>query len=214
MNNIIELNNLSFRYQNEWLLKNCSWQVAKNKFVALIGENGIGKTTLLNLILGNLVAEEGNIKLFGDYNIKRQHANIAYICQNAIEHYRHFPTSVFEVVKIHLAYLKSKETAESYLKLVELYDHRNKLLSELSGGQLQRVAIVLALIKNADLILLDEPTSGIDVHFTVEFYYLLKELINKGKTIVMITHQLSEVKPFVDEIYELKDKKLRKVVTC
>ena len=92
-----------------------------------------------------------------------------------------------------------------YLKLVNLERCSNKRLSELSGGQLQRFGLLLALIKDAKLIILDEPTTGIDSKFSITLYELLKELSRNGKTIIMVTHNLSDAKKYADKVFEIKD---------
>ena len=117
--------------------------------------------------------------------------------------YRNFPTTVIEVVKIHLRFLKKGKDYGSYLKLVNLEEQGHKMLNELSGGQLQRVAILLALIKNAKLIILDEPTSGVDQLFSEELYRMLERLKKEGKTILMVTHHLQDVQIHVDRILRL-----------
>ena len=113
------------------------------------------------------------------------------------------PTTVIEVVKIHLRFLKKGKDYGSYLKLVNLEEQGHKMLNELSGGQLQRVAILLALIKNAKLIILDEPTSGVDQLFSEELYRMLERLKKEGKTILMVTHHLQDVQIHVDRILRL-----------
>ena len=92
-----------------------------------------------------------------------------------------------------------------YLDLVGLTEHQNKVLSELSGGQLQRVALAAAMIKNASLILLDEPTTGIDKKFSREFFGFLQEIASSGKTIVIVTHALDDAIDFIDYAIEIRN---------
>ena len=132
---------------------------------------------------------------------------MAYISQNSVLSYRNFPTTIEEAVKIHLSFLKKKTDASIYLKQVGLFEHRKKALDELSGGQLQRLGIVLALIKDAKIIFLDEPTSGIDKKFADEFFQNLSTLKNQNKTVVVITHQLDLAKKYIDYAIKIKDKK-------
>ena len=205
MNKIVEINNLSFGYDKSKILKDINLVVKEKEFDLIIGENGVGKSTLLNLILGNLKSYK-KIKLFGDYIDKNSHyKDISYISQNAVNGYRNFPTTVSEAVDIHLAYLKKDRDVSDYLKLVNLERCSNKRLSELSGGQLQRFGLLLALIKDAKLIILDEPTTGIDSKFSITLYELLKELSRSGKTIIMVTHNLSDAKKYADRVFEIKD---------
>lgn len=211
MNKIIEVTKVSFAYEKEIILDDISFFIEEGDFVAVIGENGAGKSTLMNLILHNLKAETGEIKLFGDRIEKDNHyKDIAFISQNSVLNYRNFPTTIEEVVRHHMKYLKIKKNVDEHLQAMGLLEHKKKALSELSGGQLQRVGLLLALIKNAKLIVLDEPTTGIDKKFGLELLKLLKEWKEKGKTILMVTHELHDAKDFVDYVIQVKEKKVYK----
>lgn len=211
MNKIIEVTKVSFAYEKEIILDDISFFIEEGDFVAVIGENGAGKSTLMNLILHNLKAETGEIKLFGDRIEKDNHyKDIAFISQNSVLNYRNFPTTIEEVVRHHMKYLKIKKNVDEHLQAMGLLEHKKKALSELSGGQLQRVGLLLALIKNAKLIVLDEPTTGIDKKFRLELLKLLKEWKEKGKTILMVTHELHDAKNFVDYVIQVKEKKVYK----
>ena len=205
MDKIIEISNLKFAYEDKVILDNFNCEVFQGDFAALIGENGAGKSTLLKLLLGQLQADAGEIKLFGDDIRKNNHFDdIAYISQNAVDSYKHFPTTIAEVLKIHLRYLKKRVNIDDYLMQVGLYEQRNLRLSKLSGGQLQRVGLLLALIKDSKLIILDEPTSNIDSKFTHEFFRSLGDLARDGKTILMVSHHLDDIHDFVDYLLKLE----------
>lgn len=211
MNKVLEINDLSFSYDKDYILKDISFELSSGEFIAIVGENGSGKSTLLNLILSNLTPNSGKIKLFGDNILNDNHyRDIAYISQNAVNSYRNFPTTINELINNHLKYLKIKVGLEEYLKMVGLEEHRYKSLRQLSGGQLQRVGIVLALIKDASLILLDEPTSAIDKKFSRELFTILRKLSEKGKTIVIVTHELAEITDYVDYIIHLRGARAHK----
>lgn len=206
MTNVLEINNLYFRYDNNYVIDGLSCSVKENQFVAIIGENGSGKSTLLNLILQNLTAEKGEILLFGDNILEDNHyRDLAFISQNAVLAYKYFPTTVEELIQNHLSYLKKKIEIDYYLQLIDLKQHRKKALSELSGGQLQRIGLALALIKDAKLILLDEPTTGIDKRFVHQLFQLLKQLSRQGKTIIMVTHDLEEARMYTDVVLHIKN---------
>ncbi len=198
---IIEVKDLSFAYEDTHILKNVNIEINESKFVALIGVNGAGKSTFFNILLGKIKAKKGEICLFGD-NIKKNnhYKDIAYISQNSILSYKNFPTTVEEIIKTHLNYLKSKKSVDYYLEMVGLENHKNKCLRQLSGGQLQRVALAIALLKNAKLIILDEPTSGVDKNFSKELFIILQGLSKEGKTILMATHSLKETIEYVDDV--------------
>lgn len=204
---VLEVKNLSFAYEDK-ILEEVSFSIEEGEFVAIIGKNGAGKSTLLNIILSNLKCD-GEIKLFGDDINKNNHyRDIAFISQNSVMNYKNFPTTVEEVVKNHVKYLKAKTDVATLLKEMGLFEHKNKSLSKLSGGQLQRVGLLLALIKNARLIILDEPTTGIDKKFSLELFETLRNL--KDRTVLMVTHELEDTKNFVDYFLQVQDKKVFK----
>lgn len=204
--NIIKIDKLNFSYGNLEVFRDLNFNVKKNEFVTLIGENGAGKSTLLKLILSNLKNYNGRIELFGE-DIRKNSSvkRIAYISQNAVSKYKFFPTTVEEVLKIHLKYLKSKKEFDILLENMELNKHKKNKLSELSGGQLQRLAILIALIKEAELIVFDEATSGVDKNFTSKIYKMLKEM---NKTVLIVTHNLTDLLKWVDSVYEIKNKEI------
>ncbi len=201
------MNNVCFAYDNqEEVLHDVSCTIYQQEFVILVGENGAGKSTLLNLLLSKLKKKHGQIYLFEDAIAENDHyQDIAYISQNSVSNYRSFPTTIEEVVRMHLRHLKKEVDIHHYLKIVKLEQHANKMLKELSGGQLQRVAILLALLKDAKLIILDEPTTGVDKNYSQELFSLLKDLTKMDKTILMVTHHIAEVKPYIDRILLLED---------
>ncbi len=209
-NEVLAIKDLSFSYGEGLLIEGLSLSLMAGEFLTLIGDNGTGKTTLLNLILGRLKPSGGEIRLFGDDIKKNSHyADLAYISQNAVMDYRNFPTTVEEVVRVHLRYLRKREATTGYLEEVGLLDHRHKRLSELSGGQLQRVSLALALIKDARLIILDEPTSNIDQRFSEELFQRLTDMTQGGKSVLLVTHDLAEAKAYSDRLLELKDGRLK-----
>ena len=209
---VLKVEGLSFAYEKDLILDDISFKINQGDLVGLVGANGVGKSTLLKIILGYLKPKFGSIELFGD-DIKEDnhYRDLAYISQNAVASYRNFPTSIEESIKIHLSFLKKKTDSKKLMKKLGLYEHRKKSLSELSGGQIQRFAISLALIKDASLILLDEPTTGIDEDFSREFFENLKRLKEEGKTIIIITHQLDMAGLYVDYALRIKRGNIEKI---
>lgn len=205
MNKILEVNNLTFAYEDRAILNDFSCTMNEGDFVGIIGRNGAGKTTLLNLILGNLKKYKGEIKLFGDDIKGNNHLDdISYISQSAVSAYKNFPTTISECLKINLRRLKKNIDADQMFKDLDLYDHRNKRLSELSGGQLQKLGILLALIKDSDFIILDEPTNNIDPAFTYELLEILTKLKSEGKTILMVTHNMEITNKYLDYVFKVE----------
>lgn len=205
MSNVLEIEKLHFTYGEYPLLQGVNLSLAAGKFAAIVGGNGAGKTTLMNLILGKLKAETGQIRLFEDsLSADNHYRDLAYLSQEAVSRYRNFPTTVKELLKMYLAQLKQKTAPETLLENVGLTAVQNHRLSELSGGQLQRVGLLVALLKQARLILLDEPTGGVDQQFSLELYQILRRQCLAGNSVLMITHHLTEAALFLDEAYRLE----------
>lgn len=192
MNKIIEIKNLSFSYDKLNVLENISLDILQDDFLAIIGPNGGGKSTLLKLILGLLKSKKGLIKK----QIKNSY--IGYVPQNTNLNID-FPITALEVVlmghvgqkKSFFGYTKDDiSCAMNSLKQVGMDNFANSKIGDLSGGQRQRVFIARALCSNPKVMLLDEPTASIDVKGQSEIYELLKEL-NKSISIVVISHDIS-----------------------
>lgn len=195
-NEIISVNNLCFEYPDTAVLKNVSFKLNKGDFLGIIGGNGAGKSTLIKLILGLLTPDDGDVKLFGtDYAKAR--SRIGYVSQKSSSFNTDFPATVGEVVQANLFPKKgifvpySKKDiiyVDSALEQVGMKEYKNKLIGSLSGGQQQRVFIAAALVHKPELLLMDEPTVGIDAASTKEIMEIIKELNRNGITIIMTNH--------------------------
>lgn len=192
MNKILELKNLSFQYDKQNVLENINLDILSNDFLAIIGPNGGGKSTLLKLILGLLKTKNGKILK----HLKND--SIGYVPQNTNLN-TDFPITALEVVLMgHIGNKKqlfgySKEDiscAISSLRKVSMDKFANSKIGDLSGGQRQRVFIARALCSNPKAMLLDEPTASIDVKGQKDIYELLREL-NKSIAIVVVSHDIS-----------------------
>jgi zinc transport system ATP-binding protein len=195
---VIELENVSFAYPGNLVLRDVSFQVYPGEFIGMIGPNGGGKTTLLKLILGFLKPLKGTVKVFGEVAGSSPTLNrLAYVPQ-AIRFDRDFPISVEEVVlsglishlpwhgRFHTA---DRIAAQEALEKIGLPHLAKASFGTLSGGQAQRVLIARALVSNPQLLLLDEPTASVDSQAEADIYALLNWL--KGQmTILMVTHDL------------------------
>ncbi|GHV41647.1 ABC transporter [Clostridia bacterium] len=203
---VIRAENLSFRYGNEQIFSNVSFQLEKGDFAALTGSNGAGKSTLLKILLGELAPETGKI-VFG--NLK-----IGYAPQKGVALISDFPATVEEVVMaslypfIGLFRFPKKEHKNEVLRvleLVKLSDCLKKPVSELSGGQQQRVVLARVLAGKPDIMLLDEPTSGVDEQTVLEEYELLSRLTHEGLTILMVTHDAHGASNFITKAFCLEE---------
>lgn len=213
---MLELKNVSKSYKNTKVLNNVNIKFREKEFVSILGPSGSGKTTLLNIIGGLDKYDEGNLIIDGvltsnfkendwdNYRSKR----IGFIFQNynLINH-----LTVLENVELALLVngKKNKSKIIDTLKKVGLEDEMNKLPNELSGGQMQRVAIARSIINENDIILADEPTGALDSKTSVEIMEILKE-ISRNKLVIMVTHNVELANIYSDLIIEINDGKIIK----
>lgn len=204
---IFEVDNLSFSFGSEPIFSNVSFKINTGDFVAIIGINGAGKSTLLRLLLGELSPTAGKIRLFNkDVQHIKDWSSIGYVPQNGFES-NNFPATAEEIVKANLysqiGWLKfpkriHKEQTMFALKQVGMGEYSKRLISQLSGGQQQRVMLARVIVNNPKIMLLDEPTTGVDIIAVQSLYQLLSKL-NKdsGLTIVMVTHDIGRASDFI-----------------
>ncbi len=195
-NEVINVENLTFEYTDTAILKNVNFKLYKGDFLGIIGANGAGKSTLIKLILGLLSPDSGKISLFGTDFIKAR-KKIGYVPQKANSFNTDFPATVKEVVRANLfaekvlfkPYTKKDdEKVNSALELVGMLQHKDKLIGSLSGGEQQRVFIARALVRKPELLLMDEPTVGIDAKSVHDIMDIIKKLNKNGMTIIMTNH--------------------------
>lgn len=193
---ILEIKNLTASYNNHDAIKNVNFTIDKGEYVCLVGENGSGKSTLIKTMIGLHKKDEGEIIVNIDDD------KISYVAQNNMKDLS-FPATAKEIIMTGVQrhrklpfYRKADwEKFERVCEMLSIKDIINKQIGNLSGGQRQRVILARALIREPELIILDEPCSGLDVNITKEFYGILDEL-HKSKeiTIIMATHDLDEIK--------------------
>ncbi len=210
----IYIKDLSFSYGNEEIFKDLSCKIFLGDYVALVGHNGSGKTTLLKIILGFLKPKKGKIYILGQENNKlKEWIKVGYVPQNPEISAFYAPITVEETIKMEEV---KKEKINEVLNIVGMINYKNKLLRELSGGQKQRVFIARALVKNPEILILDEPTVGVDVKTQESFYNLLDKL-NKEKsiTIILVSHDLHTISHRAKTIIQLDRKAYSyKTVSC
>ncbi len=211
MNEIIEIKEMSFAYEEKWVLKEVNLAVKEGEFLAFIGPNGSGKSTLFKLILGFLKPQKGHIRIWGKPAEKLSaRGRVGYISQNVRDFNHSFPATVGEIVGSNLyqemGFFKLMTPAltkrvNRALKLVEMLDFKDKPIGKLSGGQQQRVFIARTLVTEPDLILLDEPLVGVDQEAQNDFYRVINQLHRElGITIIMISHDLHVISSQVNRI--------------
>lgn len=212
MNKIIEFKNVHFGYTSDDILKCISFDVNKGDFVSIIGSNGAGKSTILKLILGELHQYRGSIKLYEeDINKFKDWKKIGYLEQNAYSKIMHFPATVYEIVMSNnfsdiglfkFPNKKHKEKVMEVLTLLGMEKYKDRMISKLSCGQIQRVFLARTLISNPDLLVLDEPTNGVDRE-TIELIYKILQELNKNKSvsIIMVTHDVERMSKISNRVF-------------
>lgn len=200
---LITIENLSFSYKNDLILDDVSLSIEAGDFVALTGSNGSGKSTLLKLILAFLEPDSGSVQLDIEQN------SLAYIPQSGIES-SDFIVTVYEILKFRNKH-NSKQNIDEALTQVEMLDYKKSLLKNLSGGQRQRVLIARELMNHPQIILLDEPTNGLDRKSISMLYNLLIDLNKKGITIILVTHHIDEVFKGINRVFEVSHQKVEEI---
>jgi zinc transport system ATP-binding protein len=220
MKKIIKFKDVSFGYENKTILENVNLDINKGDYIGIIGQNGAGKSTLLKLMIHSISPVKGNIELLGkDIENFNSWEQIGYVDQKSNSFSSSFPVTVSEVVSMNLASKiglfkrinkKHLKEVEEVLKLVGIYEYKDRLIGSLSGGQQQKVFIARELMKSPKILFLDEPTVGIDVNGQREFYKILKELNeNLNLTIVIVSHDLFIVKEEVKKLALIKDRNVK-----
>ena len=220
--NLIDVKNLSFAYNNEYILEDLSFELNEGDFLAIIGENGSGKSTLIKILLKSLKKDSGTIKILGkDIENFKDYEKIGYVPQVNDLSKVSFPITTREFIVMNLykefGALKRPKKAQwdkvdIVLKTLGILDLKERPFRDLSGGQKQKVMIARALVSNPDIIILDEPTVGIDSKSKDEFFKLLSHL-NKthDKTILIISHEMEIVKKYVTRIVRIDNKRIENV---
>lgn len=203
---LITIKNASMGYDGKTILSDMSLKINENDYVCIVGENGSGKTTLMKCLLGLLQVQSGEIS-YGDGLMQNE---IGYLPQQTVLQ-KDFPASVGEVVmsgclnkKHTLFYSKEqKEMAYRNMELTGVYSLRKKCFRELSGGQQQRAMLARALCATHKLLILDEPVTGLDPKASSDMYALIKNLNDKGITIIMVSHDITSAVNHASKILHL-----------
>lgn len=207
MENILEVSqlNLTFRHgkQEHKALDGVSFKVEKGKTVGFIGPNGAGKTTTLHILLGFLAPDSGSACILEqDVASSMSRENIGYLSEHP-EAYKFMTGREYLRMTGKLFGLTKKERndrVEVLLENVELRDHADKRIATYSRGMLQRIGIAQAMINDPELLILDEPTNGLDPIGRLKIRELIENLKAQGKTIFFSSHELSEIETVCDEI--------------
>lgn len=201
---VIEVRNLSVSKSGTLVIKDANFDVMKGDYVGIVGPNGGGKTTLLLAILGQIPRISGSIMLFGK-EIKSfdRWDKVAFVPQDAINFDANFPLSVRELVSLGRLGRSTMgrrlgrddwDEVDAAIEFMGLSDVMDRRIGELSGGQKQRMFVAMALVRNPEVMILDEPVAGIDALTQEKFYQKMSDLNQKkGMTIMIVSHDLSAV---------------------
>ena len=211
----IQIKDLKKSYQDVLALKGVNVDILKGEFFGLLGPNGAGKTTTINILTGLVFKDSGNCLVFGkdtviDYRYTRLKIGIAAQELSvdwffSIENLLFFQAGYYGINRI-----DAKPKIDSLLKRLGLDKKKNSKLRQLSGGMKRRFQIAKALVHDPDILILDEPTAGVDVELRHELWNYLKELHNNGKTILLTTHYIEEAELLCDNVSIIDEGKILK----
>lgn len=214
---LAEIRDVVFGYGHTPVLEQLNLTVGTSEFIGLTGPNGSAKTTTLKLLLGLLKPQQGRVE-FSPTGPKGKPLVVGYVPQNIASFNAGFPSTVYELVRsglftrkrwFGLLPAKELERVDQVLHQVGMWELRNRKIGELSGGQKQRVCLARALVLGPDLLVLDEPTTGMDVDARTSFYDLLQHQVqHHGRTVLMVTHDLEETLPRLTRLLVL-EKRIR-----
>ncbi|MGM8365919.1 metal ABC transporter ATP-binding protein [Virgibacillus sp. W0181] len=208
---VISLKDIHFSYGQKEVLNNINLSIKPGAFMGMVGPNGGGKTTLIKIILGLLKPDSGSISILNEPIDSFKNWNrIGFVSQKASSFNKGFPATVYEVVSMGLTakvgYFKffskkDKEKVMEALQLVDMQDYAHHNIGQLSGGQQQRVFIARSLVADPELLILDEPTVGVDYDNVRRFYELLYRL-NKEKnlSLLLVTHDTGAMTKYVTDV--------------
>ncbi len=221
---MIEVNSMSFRYHQDWVLQDISFRVEKGEFLGMIGPNGSGKSTLLKVLCRLLTPQRGEV-FFERVPLNRMDRveiakKIAVVPQEA---HTFFPFSVMEIVLMgrspylgHWMFERNKDLdiSKKAMEWTEVLPFSERPIDELSGGERKRVFIARALAQEPEVILLDEPTANLDIHHQTDFLNLILTLNReRGLTIIMASHDMNIASEFCNRLILLKEGRIYKIGT-
>ena len=208
---IVEMKDISVKYSNGvTALDGINLDINPKDLIALIGPNGAGKSTLLKIILGLIKPTSGTIKLFGSTNLTKNLKSVGYVPQSAQARDPNLPFSVYETVMLgrtpivglfHGTKDQDNQKVEETLKTFGIYELKDRKIGQLSGGQSQRVFLAKAMVAEPKLLLLDEPTSGVDTTSKKEFYSILNRLNKeKGIAVILSSHDIGVITKIANRV--------------
>lgn len=210
---LVTMENIIFGYGHLPVLNGVSYEIHRGEFVGVTGPNGTSKSTMLKVMLGLLKPWGGQVYI-SPTNIEGRRLRIGYVPQQISSFNNSFPSTAMELVlsgrfidKIWYQRLNGvdKKMAENALKMVGMWEHHNEKIGNLSGGQKQKVVLARVLASEPDLMILDEPTTGMDANSRKGFYEFIHHQVKQhNRTVIMVTHEQEEVQSYLDKILHLE----------
>ncbi|CAA6811847.1 MAG: ABC transporter ATP-binding protein [uncultured Campylobacterales bacterium] len=217
---LIELKNIDISINNQKILSNISINIQKNESLAIVGPNGAGKSTLIKLICGELypnIKENSSINIFGKtkWNIWELKTHLGIITnelhftyKNQVNNtgYEVILSGFFSSIGLHQEISNDMKTKTSkIIEFLNIKNLTNKKIAEMSTGEARKILVARALINDPEVLILDEPTVGLDLVAQKDFLTLIQKLVSNGKTIILITHHLEEIFPEINKTALLKN---------
>lgn len=227
---IFDVKNLNFSVSGQHILSNISFEIFDSEYIAIIGPNGGGKTTLIRMLLGLESPTNGEVRLFGkELKDFKEWYKIGFVPQRASHVDANFPATVQDIVNMGRTSKRGlfssmskydKELVEDSMMKMGVLNLKDKMVGTLSGGQRQRVMIARALASKPEILILDEPNTGVDMLSQKNFYSLLSKL-NKEEniTIVFITHDIGVIADDIGRLFTINQKAIicndpKKAMSC
>ena len=214
---IFDVENLNFNVRDQQILSQISLQIFNGDYIAIIGPNGGGKTTLVRMLLGLNEPSSGTIKLFGKKLSEfKEWSKIGYVPQRASLVDANFPATVLDIVNMGRTAKRSlfsrvndddKQAVDDAIKKMDIENLKDKMIGTLSGGQRQRVMIARALASKPEILILDEPNTGVDAVSQKRFYELLGKLNREeNMTVLFITHDIGVIADDIGRLFTINQK--------